>query len=553
MRRSGLLNEFQIPMASVTVATTSAQTQFSERSKAPVFVLGCPRSGTTLLYHMLLSTGSFAIYTTESQAFNLLEPRFGSLQFERNRHRLLKEWGDSSLFFCTGLNLVDIEKATAECPNVGEFLRVVMESMVRAQGVQRWADCTPDHVLALRRIKETIPDALVIHIIRDGRDVALSLAKQRWIRPLPWDQDKSLHCAALFWEWIVTTGRKQGATMPERYLEIRYEELIRVPTSVLNEVGDFIGQQLDYAQIRDVGYGSLRRPNSSFGKETTVGLGSQARWKTSLSQEQLTEIQNLIGGTLVELGYPLSGNARTIPVRLRRKRIVYRAFLGSKLFLKTKTPLGRFFTGDLRLLGLQAKGPSYASDALREPVRIWQIPPGDSYCENHQDWEHRVREELISRGHFCGILKHKRNVTEESFGVGRRNSTPAVLQSILKYAFRGCLLNPHIRDFSRRDSYLAIWSAAMGLLTRHGALITFRGKIPHDTDVSGRRRFDRIVLAMLGMAHEFSCDRVETRNTLERRGIAPEKIRLITRPSTMADWLTGDFSSDDIPEHPTIR
>src|SRR5215475_14468523 len=121
-------------MASVTVATTSANTRPTERSKAPVFVLGCPRSGTTLLYHMLLSTGNFAMYTTESQAFSLLEPRFGNLKFERNRRQLLREWGNSCLFTCTRLDFAQLEGATAECRNAGEFLRVVMESMVRAQG-----------------------------------------------------------------------------------------------------------------------------------------------------------------------------------------------------------------------------------------------------------------------------------------------------------------------------------------------------------------------------------------------------------------------------------
>ena len=51
------------------------------RSNAPVFVLGCSRSGTTLLYHMLLSAGNFAINRAESAVLNLLEPRFGDLTF----------------------------------------------------------------------------------------------------------------------------------------------------------------------------------------------------------------------------------------------------------------------------------------------------------------------------------------------------------------------------------------------------------------------------------------------------------------------------------------
>src|SRR5437660_8428244 len=92
----------------------------SSRSKAPVFVLGCPRSGTTLLYHMLLSAGNFAVYRAESQVFNLLEPRFGDLRVARNRRRLLQAWKNSSLFTKTGLEASEVEKdVMAHCENAG--------------------------------------------------------------------------------------------------------------------------------------------------------------------------------------------------------------------------------------------------------------------------------------------------------------------------------------------------------------------------------------------------------------------------------------------------
>jgi hypothetical protein len=58
-----------------------------------------------------------------------------------------------------------------------------MEVIARKQHVQRWADCTPEHLLYLKQIQQTIPGALIIHVLRDGRDVSLSLEKQGWIRP----------------------------------------------------------------------------------------------------------------------------------------------------------------------------------------------------------------------------------------------------------------------------------------------------------------------------------------------------------------------------------
>src|SRR5881409_1775349 len=125
------------------------------RSKAPVFVLGCGRSGTTLLYHMLLSAGNFAVYRTESNVINLLEPRFGDLSVPRNQRRLLQAWYSSRLYTLSGLDKPELEaRVRAECRNGGDFLRIIMEEMAHKQGVERWADSTPEHLLYLQRIKE---------------------------------------------------------------------------------------------------------------------------------------------------------------------------------------------------------------------------------------------------------------------------------------------------------------------------------------------------------------------------------------------------------------
>src|SRR5437870_11748470 len=114
-------------------------------AKAPVFVLGCPRSGTTVLYHMLLSARGFAVYRDESNVFNLLVPRFGDLSSARNRHKLMECWLRSKLFRVSGLDAAEITaKIMAECRSGGDFLRIVMEEIARKQGVGRWADCTPD-------------------------------------------------------------------------------------------------------------------------------------------------------------------------------------------------------------------------------------------------------------------------------------------------------------------------------------------------------------------------------------------------------------------------
>jgi len=85
---AGLAKRF----ASVEQGQMSGSTEIAAKCGAPVFVVGCPRSGTTLLYHMLLSSGGFAVYRAESNVFNLLSPRFGDLGVRKNRQRLMNIW-----------------------------------------------------------------------------------------------------------------------------------------------------------------------------------------------------------------------------------------------------------------------------------------------------------------------------------------------------------------------------------------------------------------------------------------------------------------------------
>ena len=313
------------------------------RSLAPVFVLGCVRSGTTLLYHMLLSAGNFAIYRAESNAINLLEPAFGDLSIARNKRRLLQAWYESRLCTRSGLDkgMID-EKIMNECRNGGDFLRIVMSEIARKQGVARWADTTPEHLLFLGRIKETIPDALIIHIIRDGRDVALSTDKQQYVKRLPWDRKPSKMAAGLYWEWMVNKGRRDGRSLGDDYTEVKFEDLIREPRETLARLGEFIGQELDYDRIRQVGIGSVSAPNTSFGGESET-FNPVGRWRSGYSAQELAMIEGLVGGTLIENGYELASTDHDALNRsdLGIMRATYRTYFDTKLFLKAKTPLGQ--------------------------------------------------------------------------------------------------------------------------------------------------------------------------------------------------------------------
>jgi len=230
-----------------------------------------------------------------------------------------------------------------ECRNGGDFLRLVMEAIGRRQGAELWADCTPEHLLYLERIKETIPDALIIHVVRDGRDVSMSLEKQAWIRPFEWDREHALEVAALYWDWIVRRGRAVGRRLGEDYVEVRYEELVQDPRGSMVFLSDFVGQNLNYDQIKKAGIGSVQRPNTSFPSDLqSEEFHPVGRWKHGLSEKQQAILDALVGDTLDELGYPTNDTGRSVwdRVSMRRMQSQYNAYFSTKLFLKTRTFLG---------------------------------------------------------------------------------------------------------------------------------------------------------------------------------------------------------------------
>jgi Sulfotransferase family len=325
-------------------------------NKAPVFVVGSARSGNTMLYHMLLSSGRFPVYRTEPCVFDLLLPRFRDFSSLANRRKLMRTWVRSRQFRRSGLNASEItEKVLSSVTTAGEFLFAVMGEMARAHGFERWAVWGPDNLLYIPLIKRQIPDALFIHVVRDGRDVACALNKKEFIRPFPWDRAHRLYVSALHWMWKVETGRRYGLAAGSDYLEIRFEDLVLQPENTLRKVSVFIGEDLNYQTICDAKVGSVGIPNTSFTEELEAASFSPVgRWKRQLSEVQIERLEGLIDPTLAGLGYPLHGEDRShiedrsrsredmLGFRLRAMRVIYPAFYRLKEWLKMSTALGRF-------------------------------------------------------------------------------------------------------------------------------------------------------------------------------------------------------------------
>jgi hypothetical protein len=276
--------------------------------------------------------------------FDVLEPIYGDLASPKNRIKMIDEWLRSKAFQVSGLQAETIRaQVLSECRGGSDFLRIVMDAVAQKQGVDRWIDSTPTNIPHLLRIKKDFPDARVVHIVRDGRDVALSLDKRGWSRPLPWDRDRSLLAAGLYWEWIVRKGQKLSLSLRPNYIEIKYEDLVAKTQATLAQLANFLQHDLNYERIQQASIGSVRSPLTAFPEELRSGsFAPVGRWKTAFPADQLLPFERLVGDYLSELGYVLSdANTKKQTLTAKTMRWTYLYYYEFKQWAKINTPLSR--------------------------------------------------------------------------------------------------------------------------------------------------------------------------------------------------------------------
>ena len=181
--------------------------------KRPIFIVGSPRSGTTLL-RLVLDSHSRISCGPETQFLKELEPIVG------RRWEAMSRYGfDRDYWF-------DKIAALHASP---------LEEYARRRGKVRWADKTPKYGRHLSFIDELYPDCQVIHVIRNGLDVVAS-HKERWGR-------ERAEAATYRWRDYILTIREQSRALPaSRYMEVRYESLVGEPEATIRSVLQFLGE-----------------------------------------------------------------------------------------------------------------------------------------------------------------------------------------------------------------------------------------------------------------------------------------------------------------------
>lgn len=279
-------------------------------SDSPIFIVGCPRSGNTLLRNMLCSHPHLA-FPDESHFIPAFYRGFGHPANGSEARRLAK-----NILRLAWVRRWDLDLAPEEFESCRAFREVVAQlytAWARKQGRRRWGDKTPQYVTEMPVLVELFPAARIVHMIRDGRDVALS-----WLRTRL--EPRNLYTAARLWKERVTAGRVAGSHLPSAmYLEVRYETLLREPEAVMRTICAFIGEPYDDIVLSPSLGGLIpAHGKASLLLRNEVVRTNAGKWKTAMPPSSRILFESVAGELLSELGYETEGRVRRITAPERR-------------------------------------------------------------------------------------------------------------------------------------------------------------------------------------------------------------------------------------------
>jgi hypothetical protein len=271
------------------------------------FVVGVGRSGTTLLRLMLDAHPQLAI-GPETQflpdVIDAADPA-GAIVGSRT-------WDDF------GLDAQEFARRVND-QDIAGVLRTFYGLYAESQGKSRWGEKTPGYVRSMDSIAAILPEGRFIHLIRDGRDVALSR------RARGMGADKPMAKTANLWRRRIEDARKQARGLDGRYMELRYEDLVTDPEPHLRTICEFVELEFDPAMLRHsegaearlAELGGLEAVGGRQARDADERASAHARakeaastarigiWRTEMDEADRHEFEAVAGDLLRDLGYDL--------------------------------------------------------------------------------------------------------------------------------------------------------------------------------------------------------------------------------------------------------
>jgi hypothetical protein len=252
------------------------------------FIIGVPRSGTTLL-RLMLDSHSLLSIPPETQFLSAIV-NIKSASVEQTIHAITHcaRWNDFGM--TEGVWREPHPQTSADA------VRRFYGAYAAKQGKNQWGDKTPQYGRIMQRIKTLLPETYFIHIIRDGRDAFVSWRQTHWPTPV------SAESGAKMWSSYIREARQQAAAVGD-YCEVRYEDLVTNPEDSLSRVCSSIQELGSFRSKRGEVIDRMTRLSWHQRVAKPPDAIRVRRWRTELSSQDRNTYERIAGDLLEELGY----------------------------------------------------------------------------------------------------------------------------------------------------------------------------------------------------------------------------------------------------------
>ncbi|MFQ5535034.1 MAG: sulfotransferase [Sphingomonadales bacterium] len=288
--------------------------------RLPFFIVGAARSGTTLVRLMLNEHRRVTIPRESWFLSDLMDKlpigcplspaQVGQAYSLIVGHERWKDWdipNGALLDALTGLTE----------PRLDQLVEAVFQLVATEDSGPRWGDKTPEYVREITRLHRLFPEAKFIHVIRDGRDVSISLRKTKW-------RGSSVRATACFWRDYVLAGMQQGRGLPDRlYLEVAYEDIVTSPEDELTRICEFLSLPFDpkMMDFHQQAHRNIAAWEKDIHRKTTrpPRPSDVQRWKREMSAFEVLVFESVTAAAMDRANYRrmYRGPLRLLPLLFR--------------------------------------------------------------------------------------------------------------------------------------------------------------------------------------------------------------------------------------------
>lgn len=303
------------------------QISLIDKINKPIFLVGCDRSGTTLLSILLDKSPDLAMTLESGFIPDLYNRRkeYGKFNSSKQRWFFIRDLqfthatSRTIAFDIFELNDEEAETALAEVAptDYPGAINALFSRAAQKKGKKRWGNKTPRYVMELKLLSDLFPNSKIVHIIRDPRDVANSIHRAGWT--------STIREAAQMWKKRVSKGLEGRKYGKERYYELKYEDLVQQPHKELKNLYHWLDITFDQYnfELTDNDAGKIQEEHKELHRliGKPIDPSRAYSWKKNISRADIAEIEEVTHDLTAKLDYELTGYH--VPLHRKLVRTTY--------------------------------------------------------------------------------------------------------------------------------------------------------------------------------------------------------------------------------------